>query len=80
MTPCPRCLGSVLAGWADDDPLCINCGWRNVDIPPDVLAEVQKSLGKRYVGNHLVGLRRATGNPPLNGWEKEKRRRAAQLG
>ena len=74
---CPRCNGAVLEypAPADDGRLCINCGWRKADINPDIQAQVQAHLGKRYMEGRYTHNRIGTGKPPLNGWERVKRRR-----
>lgn len=80
LAACPRCKGAVLDYRCDspDSPLCLNCGWRPVDIPPDVQEEVQKYLGKSHVDDRYIHRHIGTGKPPLSGWEREKRRRERQ--
>jgi hypothetical protein len=49
---CPRCRGAVLEFGSPRDgeiAVCVNCGWRDVDIPEDVLAEVRGILEKRTI-------------------------------
>ncbi len=76
---CPRCNGATLSEKLDDS-LCVNCGWRRVKIPRDVLDEVRTYWGKGYVGNRCVGNTIGTGKPPLSGWERELLRRAGKAG
>ena len=78
---CPRCHGAVLEylAPATDSALCVNCGWRQPHIPPDIQAQVEAHLGEPFLredrsGHHRVG----TGKPPLSGWDRVKRRRARQ--
>ena len=74
LSGCPRCGGTVLED-AYDGPLCVNCGWRRVDIPADIRMEVKAYLGRKAIGNRHAAKRIATGKPPLSGWERELRRR-----
>ena len=78
---CPRCHGAVLeyGAPATDSALCVNCGWRQPNIPPDIQAQVEAHLGEPFLrsdrtGSHRVG----TGKPPLSGWDRVKRRKARE--
>jgi len=75
---CPKCRGAVLEHYPavlDDGPLCVNCGWRRSDIPPDVRAQVEARLGEQYLEDRYVHSRIGTGKPPLSGWQRLKRLR-----
>ena len=78
---CPRCKGAVLQypAPADDGALCINCGWRKADIHPEIQAQIQAYLGKPYMEDRYTHNRIGTGKPPLNGWERVKRRREREM-
>ena len=74
---CPRCGGAVLDYRSPiaDSPLCITCGWRRPEVPPNIQAEVEAHLGKSFMEDHYKHKQIGTGKPPLSGWEREKRRR-----
>ena len=74
---CPRCKGPVIdfAKPREDSPLCIICGWRRLEVPPEIQAEVETYRGKDSIQTRYIRKRIGTGKPPLSGWEKEKRRR-----
>ena len=55
--------------------MCVNCGWRKTEIPADVLEQYEAHLGKAYMEERYVHTRIGTGKPPLNGWQRVKRRR-----
>ena len=48
---CPRCGGDVLEYFPPDGDriLCINCGWRQPEIPDDVRAQVAAHLGRQNI-------------------------------
>ena len=75
---CPRCSGAVVDDpiAADDDALCVNCGWRRADIPLHIQTEVAAHLGKPYMGDRYTHHRIGKGKPPLSGWDQIKQRRA----
>ena len=75
---CPKCRGAVLEhdpAVLEDGPLCVNCGWRRSDIPPDVRAQVEARLGQPYLEDRYIHSRIGTGKPPLSGWQRLKRLR-----
>ena len=74
---CPRCAGAVLeySGANVDGPLCVNCGWRPAEIPPDVQEQVMAHMGKPYAEERYLHSQIGTGKAPLNGWQRTKRRR-----
>ena len=75
---CPRCDGAVLnsAYPTDDGPTCVNCGWRQYQIPEDILAEVAAQLGKPQLeGERYARHRIGTGRVAPTGWERLKKRR-----
>ena len=72
---CPKCRGSVLEhgpAVLEDGPLCVNCGWRRSEIPPDVRAQVEARLGQPYLEDRYIHSRIGTGKPPLSGWQRLK--------
>lgn len=74
---CPRCNGAMLK-YPDpvvDGTLCVNCGWRKADVPPEIQTQVEAHLGKPYMEERYTHSRIGTGKLPLNGWERVKRRR-----
>ena len=75
---CPRCNGAVLdySSPLADSPLCITCGWRRPEVPPDIQAEVEAHMGKTFMEDRYKHRQIGTGKPPLSGWDREKRRRA----
>jgi hypothetical protein len=60
---------------ADEDALCVNCGWRRPNIPPDVQAYVDEHLGKDQLRERYERTSIGTGKPPLSGWQRLKRQR-----
>ena len=74
---CPKCKGAVLEYDAPnlESPLCLNCGWRRAEIPPDVQAQVEAHLGKADLEERYAHSRIGTGKPPLSGWQRIKRRK-----
>ena len=58
-----------------DGTLCVNCGWRKADVPPEIQTQVEAHLGTPYMEERYTHSRIGTGKPPLNGWERVKRRR-----
>ena len=74
---CPRCKGAVLEYPHPDveSALCINCGWRRSPVPAAIQAQVEAHLGKPFMEDRYVRDRIGTGKPPLNGWDRVKRRR-----
>ena len=48
---CPRCRGDVLEHYpgVSDRALCINCGWRQPEIPTDVIDQVEAHLGRQHI-------------------------------
>jgi hypothetical protein len=74
---CPRCGGAVLDYGAAriDSPMCITCGWRHVEVPPDVQLEVEAHLEMDFIENPYLHQQIGTGRPPLSGWERIKRQR-----
>jgi Zn ribbon nucleic-acid-binding protein len=48
---CPRCGGDVLEHFPpeSDRLFCINCGWRQAEIPEDVKSQVEAHLGRRHI-------------------------------
>ena len=75
---CPRCRGAVVeqSPPAIDTALCVNCGWRRQEIPPDVQMEVAAHVGKPFLEeSRYTHHRIATGKPALTGWERVKRAR-----
>ena len=74
---CPRCSGAVLEypPPTTDSALCINCGWRRSQIPPAIQAQVEAHLGQPFMEERYTRERIGTGKPPLNGWDRVKRRR-----
>ena len=48
---CPRCRGDVLEHYPEDSDraLCINCGWRQPEVPTDVIAQVEAHLGRQHI-------------------------------
>ena len=58
--------------------MCINCGWRQSDVPPLIQAQVKAHLGKPYMDDRYTHDRIGTGKPPLSGWDRVKRRRARE--
>ena len=74
---CPRCGGAVLDYQSPiaDSPLCITCGWRRPEVPPDIQAEVEAHLGKSFMEDYYKRKSLGTGKPPLSGWERRKRAR-----
>ena len=58
--------------------MCINCGWRQSDVPPHIQAQVKAHLGKPYMDDRYTHDRIGTGKPPLSGWDRVKRRRARE--
>ncbi len=77
LNSCPKCTGTIYQydESTEDGPMCLNCGWRQNDIPQDVELEVQTHLGKPFMEDRYAHHRIATGKPPLSGWERIKRRR-----
>ena len=55
--------------------LCVNCGWRRSEVPPDVQSQVEAHVGEALMEERYVHDRIGTGKPPLSGWERTKRRR-----
>jgi hypothetical protein len=74
---CPRCGGAILDYGTPiaDSPMCITCGWRKVNVPQDVIDEVEEHMGKAFMEDRYTHKQIGTGKPPLSGWEREKRRR-----
>jgi Zn ribbon nucleic-acid-binding protein len=74
---CPRCNGAVLEYLPSgtESALCINCGWRQPDIPPQVQAQVDAHMGRPYLEQPYNRNRIGTGKPPLSGWDRVKLRR-----
>ncbi len=74
---CPRCKGTVIASTAraDEDPMCVNCGWRRPNIPADVQEYVDEHLGQPQLRERYERTYIDTGKPPLSGWQRLKRRR-----
>jgi hypothetical protein len=74
---CPRCRGTVLdyTARADKDALCVICGWRRPNIPPDVPAYVDEHPWKPRLRERYERTTIGTGKPPLGGWERLKRLR-----
>ncbi len=74
---CKKCGGAVIdyASPITDSPMCITCGWRRVEVSPEVQAEVEAHLGKAFMDDRYSHKQIGTGKPPLSGWEREKRRR-----
>ena len=74
---CPRCGGAVLEYPHPhaDAALCINCGWRRSEVPPEIRAQVEAHLGKPYMEDRYTHTRIGTGKAPLSGWDRVKRRR-----
>lgn len=77
LNACPKCKGTIYQydQPTEDGPMCLNCGWRQNDIPQDVELEVRSHLGKPFMEDRYAHHRIATGKPPLSGWERIKRRR-----
>lgn len=48
---CPRCNYDVLEYFPADSEraLCINCGWRALDVPEDVSEQVKAHKGMRHI-------------------------------
>ena len=78
---CPRCDGAVVEYSRPDidNAMCVNCGWRRQDIPPDVQEAVEAYLGKAYLEDRGSHSRIGTGKPPLSGWDRVKRKRQREL-
>ena len=60
---------------AIDTAMCVNCGWRRQEIPQDVQVEVAAHVGKPFLEDRYTHHRIASGEPPLNGWDRVKRAR-----
>lgn len=69
---CPRCNGSVISDYTDefDSPYCVNCGWRQTRLAPEILAEVEAHMGKEYVERKQI----LPGRPTISDWERKVRR------
>ena len=48
---CPRCKDDLLENFPVDSEraLCINCGWRALDVPEDVSEQVKAHKGMRHI-------------------------------
>ena len=46
---CQKCNGNMIQSY--DDSKCIQCGFQTVDIPKEVLREVEKSKGQNIVSS-----------------------------
>ena len=77
LNSCPRCHGAVLEYTppSADSAMCINCGWRRQEVPPDIQEQVQAHLGKAVFEGRYAHTRIGTGKPPLSGWDRVKRSR-----
>ncbi|HAL46382.1 MAG: hypothetical protein FI707_01860 [SAR202 cluster bacterium] len=77
---CPRCNGAVLdyARSAEDGPMCLTCGWRDLQVSDAVQAEVDDHIGEDFVEHVYTHHQVGRGKPALSGWEREKRRRQRQ--
>ena len=71
---CPKCDGCLFWDIQEQADMCIACGWRPRNVSLDVQLEVEAHLGQDAVGRKLKEAPK--GKPPLNGWEREKRRRS----
>lgn len=46
---CLRCGGQVFNGFYDD-PFCVQCGWRKIEVSDSIRAEVRKFMGRERIG------------------------------
>ena len=74
--PCPRCHGIVVDEPLQDEPICINCGWRPPSIPPDVQREVDTHMGESSIERAHKHIPR--GKPSLSWAERARRRKERQ--
>ena len=77
LAACPKCNGAVLDYGCQeaDNPMCITCGWRCGDAPPEIQAEVEAHMGKTFIENRYMHREIGGGKPPLSGWERTLLRR-----
>tara|TARA_R100000353_G_scaffold142256_1_gene101524 strand:- start:1419 stop:1679 length:261 start_codon:yes stop_codon:yes gene_type:complete len=46
---CQKCKTGNMVELYDENPKCVQCGFQEVDIPKEVLKEVEKSLGQNII-------------------------------
>ncbi len=73
---CTRCGGALVNGshrYHDDD-FCMNCGWRSLDLPDNVLGEFLKHHGDSQIEGYKPRNTIGTGQPAPTGYERRKRK------
>ena len=72
---CTRCGGALVNGShrLHYDDFCVNCGWRSLDLPDNVLGEFLKHHGDEQIDGYKPRNNIGTGNVSPTGHERRQR-------